>query len=262
MANNLTIKSASKLQKLKNRANMPSSFSNTKDGRESRDFKDRALVTFRIVLPTDNVPQTVHLIGSWDNYCNPLPMDQDLRVGRGVWKGMITENGGLEMGHDYTYYFLLDSKTSIPDPASTPDLTIVDPTSGRLVSMLYVPLELPPSPKLPSPPPHLFLSTKSLITPTAPLDEKAKTISPVSVIGSSVFAGSGDEGGLFEEPRKVPEHPSIQSPIETETPNKNPGSLRGKARDRSGRRMSIFQFGLKMVIKFPKWSIDREKYRR
>jgi len=31
-------------------------------------------------------------------------MDQDLRVGRGVWKGMVAEKGGLEMGHKYTYY--------------------------------------------------------------------------------------------------------------------------------------------------------------
>lgn len=52
----------------------------------------------------DNIPQTVHLIGSWDNFCTALPMDHDLRVGRGVWKGMVTEKGGLEMGHKYTYY--------------------------------------------------------------------------------------------------------------------------------------------------------------
>ncbi|KAG0635953.1 hypothetical protein HOY80DRAFT_397928 [Tuber brumale] len=195
-------------------------------------------------------------------------MDQDLRVGRGVWKGMVTEKGGLEMGHDYTYYFLLDSKTFIPDPASTPDLTIVDPASGRLVSTLYVPLELPPSPeKPPSPPPHLFLSTRSPTPPTAPLDERAKTISPVSVIGSSVFAGSSDEGGLFEEPRKVPEHPAIQSPIETEAPSKDPGSLRGKAGGRGGRRMSIFQFGTakgvpvsteEIAIKKRKWTLAKK----
>jgi hypothetical protein len=34
-------------------------------------------------------------------------MEQDVRVGRGVWKGMITEKGGLEMGRDYTYYVSL-----------------------------------------------------------------------------------------------------------------------------------------------------------
>ncbi|CUS09839.1 unnamed protein product [Tuber aestivum] len=222
---------------------MPSSFSNT-NTRGGRGIGDRALVTFRIAFPTDKMPRTVHLVGSWDNFSTALPMDQDLRVGRGVWKGMVTERGGLVMGHDYTYYFLLNSKTFVPDPASTPDLTMVDPTSGRLVSTLYVPLELPPSPeKPPNPPPHLFLSTQSPTPPMAPLDEKAKTISPVSVIGSSVFAGSSDEGGLFEEPRKVPEHPSVQSPIGAEAPGKDPGSLRGKARGRTGRRMSIFQFG-------------------
>ncbi|PWW80135.1 hypothetical protein C7212DRAFT_340682 [Tuber magnatum] len=220
------------------------------------------------VFPMDNIPQTVHLVGSWDNFSTRLPMDQDLRVGRGVWKGMVTEKGGLEMGHDYTYYFLLDSKTLIPDPASTPDLTIVDPASGRLVSTLYVPLELPLSPeKPPSPPPHLFLSTRSPTPPTAPLVEKAKTISPVSVIGSSVFAGSSDEGGLFEEPRKVPEHPSIQSPIEAEAPSKDPGSLREKAGGWSGRRMSIFRFGTakgvpvsteEIAIKKHKWTLAKK----
>lgn len=145
---------------------------------------------------------------------------------------------------------------------------MVDPANGRLASTLYVPLELPPSPeKPPSPPPHLFLSTPSPTPPTAPIDEKAKTISPVSVIGSSVFAGSSDEGGLFEEPRKVPEHPSIQSPIEIEAPSKDPGSPRGKARGRSSRRMSIFQFGTAkdvsvstegIVVKKRKWTLAKK----
>jgi len=82
-----------------------------------------------------------------------------------------------------------------------------------------------------------------------------------------VFAGSSDEGGLFEEPRKVPEHPSIQSPVEIEAPNKDPGSLRGKAGGRSSRRVSIFQFGTAkdvpvstegVVIKKRKWTLAKK----
>lgn len=52
-------------------------------------------------------PQTVHLLGSWDNFRTGFVMEQDIRVGRGVWKYMITDKGGLEMGGEYTYFVWL-----------------------------------------------------------------------------------------------------------------------------------------------------------
>lgn len=61
-------------------------------------------LTISRVLPADTTPQTVHLLGSWDNFRTASAMEQDIRVGRGVWKYMITDNGGLEMGTEHTYY--------------------------------------------------------------------------------------------------------------------------------------------------------------
>lgn len=131
------------------------------------------------------------------------------------------------------------------------------------MSTIYVPLELPPSPEKPPAPSYMFLPTQSPTTPTA---EKEKIISPVSVIGSSVFSGIGDVGKTFEEPRKVPEHPSIPSPINAESPSKEPGSLRGIL-GRSSRRASIFPFSAdkgapisteEVVVKRQKWTLVKK----
>lgn len=216
----------------------------------------RSYLTVPRVLPADITPQSVHLLGSWDNFRTAFVMEQDIRVGRGVWKYMVADRGGLEMGCEYTYYvglpyylafiylspllmvqsttrqFLLDSKCCIPDPGSSPELTTTDPRTGRMVSILYVPVELPPSPAKPPPPPppHVYLPSKAL-PPPSQLDRE-KTISPVSVIRASVFAGSGDDGGrAFEEPRRVPEHPTHS--------RNNSGSFKERIRGRSSRVSSI-----------------------
>lgn len=63
--------------------------------------------------------QSVHLIGSWDNFTKHYPMEQDIRRARGQWRGCYAfENiicdgdggrspkrtGGLKMGSTYYYY--------------------------------------------------------------------------------------------------------------------------------------------------------------
>lgn len=163
-------------------------------------------------------------------------MEQDIRVGRGVWKYMITDKGGLEMGSEFTYYFLLDQKRYISDPGSPPECTTVDKKTGRIVSILHVPIELPPSTAKPPPPmsPHAYIPATIPASPVSPL-EREKTISPVGIIGASIFAGSGSRGKDFEEPRQVPEHP-------TQSGNGS-GSLRGKVKERSVRRVSSMFFG-------------------
>jgi hypothetical protein len=44
------------------------------------------------------------VVGSWDDYRTSTPLEQDRRVGRDVWKGILTANDGLEMGSEHYYY--------------------------------------------------------------------------------------------------------------------------------------------------------------
>jgi hypothetical protein len=68
---------------------------------------------------TDPSVRSVQLIGSWDNFSTWYTMQQDLRRGRGQWRGCYlfkdiisedssshtsTRNGGLKMGNTYYYY--------------------------------------------------------------------------------------------------------------------------------------------------------------
>jgi len=55
-------------------------------------------------LPPHAHPNTVRVLGSWDDFTTPLLLEQDKRVGRDVWKGLFTVNGGLEMGSEHLYY--------------------------------------------------------------------------------------------------------------------------------------------------------------
>jgi hypothetical protein len=63
--------------------------------------------------------QSVHLVGSWDNFSKSYIMERDARRDRGQWKGCYAfkdivcdddfgsrqkRNGGLKMGHSYYYY--------------------------------------------------------------------------------------------------------------------------------------------------------------
>lgn len=62
----------------------------------------------------------VELLGSWDNFSRPYPMERDRRMGSGHWRGCHTftdiirdgtspsqspgRSGGLKMGGTYWYY--------------------------------------------------------------------------------------------------------------------------------------------------------------
>jgi hypothetical protein len=63
--------------------------------------------------------QSVHLVGSWDNFNRYYTMERDTRRDRGQWKGCYSfrdiicdddlgkrqkRNGGLRMGQTYYYY--------------------------------------------------------------------------------------------------------------------------------------------------------------
>jgi hypothetical protein len=55
-------------------------------------------------LPSITYASSVEVIGSWDNYRTATALEQDRRVGRDVWKAILTANGGLEMGSEHFYY--------------------------------------------------------------------------------------------------------------------------------------------------------------
>lgn len=58
----------------------------------------------RRTLPPPTLAVAVDILGSWDNFRTPVPLEQDRRVGADVWKGILSANGGLEMGSEHHYY--------------------------------------------------------------------------------------------------------------------------------------------------------------
>lgn len=110
-------------------------------------YRQKTHVSLRIELPPTTHATTVHVVGSWDNFRTATPLEQDRRVGREIWKGIISQNGGLEMGAEYQYYFLLDQIHCIPNPQSSPASLTLDPRTGKLISVMYVPIELCSAPQ-------------------------------------------------------------------------------------------------------------------
>ncbi|KAF8534194.1 hypothetical protein BDD12DRAFT_896756 [Trichophaea hybrida] len=159
------------------------------------EWRPKTHVSFRITLPASTHARTVDVLGSWDNYRTAIPLEQDRRVGQDVWKGILSQNGGLEMGTEHYYYFLLDQKHSIPDPQSSPASLAVDTRLGKLISVLYVPVELPPMPDVPPQQQTTANHTKTI---------SETSISPTNAVGSSVFADFDHGGVAFEKPREVP----------------------------------------------------------
>ncbi|KAL7269723.1 hypothetical protein RUND412_007599 [Rhizina undulata] len=203
-------------------------------------------------------PKTVHLLGSWDNFTTAYAMEQDCRVGRGVWKVMLSDKGGLEMGAVYQYYFLIDSKHLMPDPCSTPDLTTVNPKTGRLMSIIHVPMLLPPgSENPPAPPPHVYLPRR--------VDTNFKRDQRESFITNATsFFQSGDDVAekSFEDPRKVPAQPR---PIIQPKPYFSSSNLKDKFKVTGARRISSGFFALEKdnsaeedTGKKKRWSIGRK----
>lgn len=76
------------------------------------------LITFRVRAPP--ATRSVTLMGSWDNFSKPYPMQRDGRVGPEHWTGchsfdniicdgnvaanLQTRDGGLKMGGTYWYF--------------------------------------------------------------------------------------------------------------------------------------------------------------
>ncbi|KAK0124399.1 hypothetical protein ONS95_009360 [Cadophora gregata] len=117
---------------------------------------DTALITFMIQTPHST--QSVHLIGSWDNFTKHYPMERDIRRSRSQWRGCYTfediicdgdgpsspkRTGGLKMGSTYYYYYELDDGTEHYDP-SIPSTTACPYLPGQPVNLLFVPIEVQP----------------------------------------------------------------------------------------------------------------------
>jgi len=89
---------------------------------------------------TSNVKQ-VHLIGSWDNYRNQLPLSRD----GSKWKGTFKFSSSLmKSGKRYWFYYMLDGYAVSHDPSK--EFT-VEPTTGRKLNILDVPCSLDTSEK-------------------------------------------------------------------------------------------------------------------
>ncbi|KAH7003994.1 hypothetical protein EDB82DRAFT_38622 [Fusarium venenatum] len=133
-------------------------------------------------IPSQTHPstQSVHLIGSWDNFSQSHPMQRDTRRGRDQWRGCysfrdivcddvsvsasatcagsgvatgagtssssgtasypVKRHGGLKMGHTYYYYYELDGSVETHDPA-LPSTTACPYLPGQTVNTLIVPVE-------------------------------------------------------------------------------------------------------------------------
>ncbi|KAI9818613.1 MAG: hypothetical protein M1832_004386 [Thelocarpon impressellum] len=113
------------------------------------------LTTF--MLETSPQTRSVHLVGSWDGFSRPYPMEMDPRKGKGHWRGCHrfeniicdgdlntraeARNGGLKMGGRYWYYYRLDGDVDHHDPAE-PSTSFSPVLPGQPVNVLEVPVEL------------------------------------------------------------------------------------------------------------------------
>ncbi|TVY71473.1 hypothetical protein LSUE1_G007295 [Lachnellula suecica] len=118
------------------------------------------LVSSRLRLCSQTSPstQSVHLIGSWDNFSKHYPMERDTKRSRGQWRGCYAftdiicdgeggsspkRTGGLKMGSTYFYYYELDDGQEHHDP-TLPSTTNCPYLPGQPVNLLSVPVEVQP----------------------------------------------------------------------------------------------------------------------
>ncbi|KAK4113995.1 hypothetical protein N656DRAFT_788842 [Canariomyces notabilis] len=82
--------------------------------------------------------KTVHLLGSWDNYCGQLPLSKDKTASKpGTWKGTFRfQPTTLEAGQRYWYYYIIDGYHAAHNPSQD---STVEPTTGRTLNILDVP---------------------------------------------------------------------------------------------------------------------------
>jgi hypothetical protein len=83
--------------------------------------------------------KTVHLLGSWDNYLDQLPLSKDKNSSKsGTWKGTFRfQSGALEPGQRYWYYYIIDGYHVSHNPSEPSTL---EPTTGRELNILDVPM--------------------------------------------------------------------------------------------------------------------------
>jgi hypothetical protein len=97
-------------------------------------------VQLSFTLRTSPNVKTVHLLGSWDNYKNQLPLSmlKDRDAKPGSWKGTFRFQGAqaLKLGSRYWYYYIVDGYHVSHDPAK--EFT-TEPTTGRKLNILDVP---------------------------------------------------------------------------------------------------------------------------
>jgi len=82
--------------------------------------------------------KTVHLLGSWDNYADQLPLSKDKSSSKsGSWKGTFRfQQSMLEAGQRYWYYYIIDGYHISHNPSEP---STVEPTTGRELNILDVP---------------------------------------------------------------------------------------------------------------------------
>jgi hypothetical protein len=94
-------------------------------------------IQLNFTLRTTPGVKTVHLLGSWDNYQNQLPMSQDPSKSAGGWIGTFRfQPGTLNQGSRYWYYYIMDGYHVTHDPAVT---SVVEPTTQRKLNILDIP---------------------------------------------------------------------------------------------------------------------------
>lgn len=101
-------------------------------------------VQLTFTLRTSPNVRTVHLLGSWDNYKNQLPLSalaptkDNPSVKPGSWRGTFRFQGShaLKLGSRYWYYYIVDGYHVSHDPAKE---FVTEPTTGRKLNVLDVP---------------------------------------------------------------------------------------------------------------------------
>jgi hypothetical protein len=95
-------------------------------------------VQLSFALRVSSGVKTVHLLGSWDNYADQLPLSKDQSSSKsGSWKGTFRfQQGSLEAGQRYWYYYIIDGYHVSHNPSEP---STVEPTTGRELNILDVP---------------------------------------------------------------------------------------------------------------------------
>jgi len=96
-----------------------------------------ATIQLNFTLRTTPQCQTVHLLGSWDNYQGQLPLSRASSKSSGNWTGTFRFTGGtMQQGQRYWYYYIMDGYHCTHDPAHQ---SVLEPTTQRKLNILDVP---------------------------------------------------------------------------------------------------------------------------